>query len=173
MWRSGKQTLSPSSYFTTWNSKAKNTPLPTQLFHFKKIIALFWQSLPRLSLTRGEHLVFPQPRFEQVRSQDGFGSKGLPSSSSNPAVHGSRVTAKMEKNKRENTPTFPDAPSPHTLCPSPSVSLSLDDCINTGKAHSTDAHTHTYIQTPIHSLACLLTRSHTLTSTVLCGQAGG
>lgn len=53
-----------------------------------------------------------------------------------------------------------------------SVSLSLDDCINTGKAHSTDAYTltvqHQFTVTP---LKLSLTHSHT--STVLCGQAGG
>lgn len=131
---------------------------------------------PRLSFPRGGHLVFPQPRFEQVRSQDGFWLQEKVSSPQ--ALTQQTIDPGSQprwKNTKEKTRRPSLTLSPHTLRPSPSVSLSLDDCINTGKAHSTDAHTHTYIQTPIHSLACLLTHSHihTLTSTVLCGQAGG
>lgn len=48
-------------------------------------------------------------------------------------------------------PTLPD--STHTF--SVQVSFNLGDCINTGKAHSTDAHTHFTVT------RCLLTHSDT------------
>lgn len=144
--------LSPTSYFTTWNSKAKKknkqtikTPLPTQL-SFKKIIALF-DSHSHLSLMWGEPLPYRTHGMFQDRSQAGLAQaqsrerhpvKGL-----DPAVG---TYPRWEKKKKKTHPDLPwHSVSTHTF--SVQISLDLDDCINTGKAHSTDAHT-------FHSHAC-------------------
>lgn len=104
----------------------------------------------------------------QVRSQGGLAqawSKKRPSSTQAWTQH---VNQSGNTAKDENTPTFPDTLPLHTL----SLCLSLDDCINTGKAHSTDAYTltvqHQFTVTPLN-----LSLTHSHTSTVLCGQAGG